>query len=662
MRLWNLRWLALVPALASALMASSPAAAQTMVLPAPQDSTEVRELRVAFSSFSGRSASWVQLGLDGGADDVFVVVPAPAGARIDMASDAWFEALSATTNPRVLPPQGDPPACTGKPAPAIGTAEIVGSDAHQLTTAPEPGSTVLTLSQLLVWAGNEGLSISGDQAASLADLEVAGHSFVVVRFQPAAGESLTRTIRVAPSSPSSFVPLLLSRAGTARVAVSAWVLSAGRAVPDGLPGKTVEASKLKWSLTANPSSNYGKLRDELLSSAAGQAWVVEAASHSTLFFHTSLPGGTGMVPSLAGAYFERAAGYGDAPDSYATCTGKLATLESSALKVTAACGRGDLASIGSAACTEDVSEYEISPEYVRCGKAADDLAIALSGAVPATAWLTRWTSWIEPFASRPDEAFHAVPLAPSVGPLFSASGWESECSGDAGADSGKGGSGNAGGAGGSNGGWAGSGGVSGYTGQYGGSGQGGYYGGGYGNNTGTPGQGGYGDGYYDDGYYDDGYYDNGGVGVGVEGSCSSSSSSSSSDSCSGNSSSSDSGGDSCSSDSSDSGGDSCSGNSSDGEAESCSGDSSGGEADSCSGDSSSGGGESCSGSSSSGGGPESCSGSSGGSSDCSVARSKGGRRRPPLSGLTLGLVAVMLPLRRFLRSRGRKQAQDSMES
>lgn len=661
MRPRNLRWLALLPALASVLMASSPADAQTMVFAAPQDSTEVRELRVAFSSFGSRSASWVQLSLYGGADDVFVVVPAPAGARVDVVSDAWFEALSATTNPRVLPPQGEPPACSGKPAPALGTVDVVGNANHQGTAAPEPGSAVLTLSQLLVWAGSEGLSISGEQAASLADLEVAGHSFVVVRFQPAAGESLTRTVRVAPSSSSSFVPLLLSRAGASRIAVSAWVFSAGRAVPDGLPAQAVEASKLKWSPTGQPSSNYEKLRDQLLSGVAGQAWVVDAASHSTLFFHTSLPGGTGMVPSLAGAYFERAAGYGDAPDSYSACVGRFATLESSGLKVAPACGRGDLASVAPAVCSESSSQYETNPEYVRCGTTADDLAIALSGAVPASTWLTRWTSWIEPWGSRPEEAFHAVSGAPIVGPLFTASGWDSECSGDAGADSGSAGSGNTGpdaGAAGTSGGWAGSSGVGGYNGGYGGyAGQGGgTWGGGYGNNTGNPGQGGY----YDDGYYDDEYYDDSNVSVGVQGSCSSSSSSSSGDSCSGDSSSDESGGDSCSSDSSsDSGGDSCSGDSSEGD--SCSGDSSGSEAESCSGDSSSGGGESCSGSSSSGG-AESCSGSSGGSSDCSVARGKGGRRRPPLSGLTLGLVAVMLPLRRFLRARGRKQAQDTAES
>ncbi|HQP34016.1 MAG TPA: DUF2330 domain-containing protein [Polyangiaceae bacterium] len=647
--------------LCASWLSSGAVEAQTAVFPAPQDSTEVRELRVAFSSFGESSSTWVQLGLYGGADEVFVVLPVAPEGRVDLASDAWFEALRAATHPRVLPPEGSPPSCSAKPAPAKGTVDVVGSDQHLDTLAPDPAVALHSLAQLLVWADGRGLTLSAEQTAWLAQLEVSGQRFALIRFEPVPGATLTRTVRVSPSLGGAVVPLLLTRAGAARVAVNAWVFSEGKAVPASLPALTVVPSSLRWNVDADPPSSYARDSEELLEAKGGKAWVIDAASHTSLFFHTSLPGGTGLVPSVAGAYLERASGYGDAPDAFAACLTRFATLESSALRVAPACGRGDLASAGGAPCSEVVSGNETNPADLRCGATADDLAIALSGAVPAKAWVTRWSGWIAAWESRPAETVQSASGSAPLGPLFTAAAWHADCAGDAGAEGGApdAGASGAGGSGGSS-----SGGGTGYGGYagWGGSENHGDPGGGWGNSTGQPGAGGY----YEDEYGEDyGSYDNGSgvyVEVNADTSCASSSSSSGSgDSCSGDSSSSSSG-DSCSGDSSGDEPSSCSGDSSSSSGDSCSGDSSSGGGESCSGDSSSSsGGDSCSGSSSSGG-PESCSGGGTSSPDCSVVRGKGGRRRPPLSGITLALAGVLLPLRRFTRSRARKSDAFSSEA
>ena len=622
------RWLVGMALAGAAMLGASAGRAQTAVLLSPPDSSEIRELRVAHASVAERSALWFSLRIYGGADDVFVIVPAPEGAAVDLSSDAWFEALSSATNPRVLPPTA-PPSCAAKPA--ADALEQVGDDQHAVTLSPLGEMQVQTFAQLVSWTQSQGLALTIEQATYLADLEVQGHRFITLRFQPAAGESITHTVRVTPSSQLTAVPLLLTSSGSKRVPTTVWELSSGRAWPASLPALTVDGSKLHW-LAKDSQSNYRSLVDSMLGSADGHAWIVDSASHEALFRSTAIAGGSLSVPSVSATYFERAAGYGDAAQGYLACNARFAALESSTAPVAKVCPQGALGWVqSSAACSETPAPGETPADELRCGPGADDLAIAFSGSIPAQMWVTRWTGWIPPWSSRPREQFEHK-AGPAIGPTYRASAYEQDCEGDGGTPGSDGGGA---------GGWPGSGGSSGAGGS-GGSGSGsgstppigaGAYGGSPGNQPSDP--------YPPDEEDCPDCWGGGQADVYVDGSsCSGdSSSSSSSDSCSGDSSPEDDSPDSCSGDTDSEGGDSCSGDSSSDSGDSCSGDSS-----------DSGGGDSCSGSSSDGG-PESCSGSSSGSSsDCSVSR-RAGRRLPPLSGLTVSLAALLLPLRRWRRSR-----------
>jgi hypothetical protein len=608
--------------LGSALMLHpDDASAQTAVLFSPPDSSEIRELRVAMAS-SGPTAVWFSVKMFGGCDDVFVVVPAPPGAAVDTSTDAWFEALSASTNTRVLPPS-TPPACGSKPGPGI--YETIGADAHEVTLAPVAAAETLSFAELVIWAKAHGLLLSAEQTARLANLEVQGNRFVALRFSPPAGESISRTLRVSPASPQSSTPLLLSPAGSTKVPATVWHLAPGRAWPKTLATLPLDPAKLRWNASAPQAhSNYPAVWDSVLAAADGHGWIIDSASHDIFFQSMPIASGTASVPSVGATYFERAAAYGDASADWSACTSRFASLQQSSVRLATACGRGQIAWVGGAqggSCKEDAQPGELHPDEVRCGPLADDFAMAFSGSKPSEMWLTRWTGWIPAWVTRTSEAFEIKP-GPAVLPVLTCSAYDKDCDADAGAD------------GGSSPGDpqrsdAGQGGSAGSSGTYPGG------GGSYGGASGSP----------SDPGSDDDCEDCGGdlpidPNLVVEASCSGDSSSSSSgDSCSGDSS--DSGGDSCDGDSS-GGGDSCDGDSSGG-GDSCDGDSSGG-GESCDGDTS-GGGESCDGGGSTGS-TGSCSGSSAGGSDCSIAKGRG-RRAPPLSGITLGLVALLLPLRRW---------------
>jgi len=622
------------------------ATAQTAVLPSPADTAEMRELQVAYAAGPNRSTLWFGARLYGASDQVFVVVPAAPGSMVDTASDAWFEALREATNPRVLRPAADPPSCKDHTTPAANAFETIGDANHTVSLSPSGPVSIRTFSELVLWAQGAGLDMSFDQVSVLADLDVAGYRFVSIPFDPAPGETVLRTIRVTGPAAGLHVPLLLSKAGGTSVRSFVWMLAEGRATPVGWPWLTVPTQDLAWRLVPSAhATNYVDLWSAALADHDDHAWVLEAAAHSLLLSTLSFAQGTASVPSVASTYFTRASAYGDAPQDAAPCVMRLASMDASSSRVATACAPGALAVITDAdagPCVEQPAAGEIDPADLRCGIAADDFAVAFSGMVPSKIWLTRWTGRLGAWQSRAAEPFQVEPGLPLL-PVLSCPDWDSAgCEVDAGS-------------GGSGGSPAGTDGGAPPQGPGGGS----VPGGGGSVNPYQPGP--------DDPSYDDGTTTD----VYVETSCwgdstSSTPDESSADSCGGDSSSSSSsdgdtacGGDSssssdkgsgCGGDSSGDGDSACGGDSSSSGGDSCGGDSSGGEQSACSGDSSSSGGDGCSGSGS-GSGSSGCSGggSSSGGSDCAVspARRRGGRL--PVSAMTILIVALLWPLRRFRR-------------
>lgn len=621
----------------------SPLFAQTAVLPAPADTSETRELQVAFASSPTQSTLWFSARIYGASDRVFAVIPAPPGAAIDVASDAWFEALRDATNPRVLPPSQKAPSCGSVAAPFEGTFDLVGVSDHVATLEPSSDVTTKTFSQIVVWAQGQGLDLPFDAMSSLADLDVEGYRFVTVPFDPPAGETVLRTMRVSGLGGELRVPLLLSRAGATPVQTSVWILAQGKAVPTGWAAIDLDPAAMSWNLSGQGAkTNYRQRWDEGWKAASGAAWVMDVASHGLLFSTTAFASGKQSVPSVPSAYLSRTAAYGDGDAQYGSCVSRLESLGTSKVRVGRACGAGGIASIppaaGQLSCEEQALAGETPASSLRCGAGAGDLAMAYAGMVPAEIWLTRWSGRIAPWTSHAQETFEVAAGLPKS-PVVVCGAWDSSAC-PSGADAGAG----TGGAQGSDGGGQPS------------SGAGGYYGGGYGNQGGGPADPG------TEPATEDSYAGSSNS-VYVESSCWGNSTSAAQDgtssACAGDSSA-------CSGDSSASGTDStacgsssdtgsssaCGGSSSSSSSkDACGGDSSGDKSACDGGSSSSSGGESCSGSGSSGSSGATACGGSSSSSDCSVGRrGTGGQRgKLPMSALTVLIAVCLWPLRRARR-------------
>lgn len=604
------------------------APAQTALLASPPDSAELREAHVAIAHSPTQSTLWFSATLEGAADDIHIIVPVSPGARVDLSTDAWFEALADSTHTRVLPPQTPPEVtCEQGRVPAPGDHDLVGDVDHVATVAPAAPADVMTMSELVVWVQDQGMSLSFDALSLLADLDIQGFLFVRLRFEVDPGTFTLRTLRVASPSASAKVPLVLTSAGASPAVLRVWAFADGRANPAIQSWSTLNPTDVHWSLAGGvPPTNY---RDALGKMLDVTSWAVDVSSHDSIYRSMPLGSGSSFLPAVVDGYFDRASGYGEALAAPASCISRVAAMEASLAKVGRVCAPGALVEVSGPACEEEAQPGEIAAADLRCGGIADDLALAMAGNSPGSLWLTRWTGKLSPWTERHDDSLAVHDGEPRSAVVVSG-GWDSSvCDTDAG--------------------------TAGSTGS-GGSGGGG---------TTPPNTGGYGGGStwsppqdpYEDPYGED--YDSDTTQVYVEGSCWGDGSTSNrpyeeeeDDSCSGDSSTSSTSSDeSCSGDSSDTDdGETCAGDSSDsGESDACSGDSSdsGGE-EACSGDSSSSSGsDACSGDSASSGG-DACSGSSSSSSDCSVTRrGSRGRGRLPTSAFALLLVASALAARRL---------------
>jgi hypothetical protein len=118
----------------------------------PEQTSVVTSHRMALSISSTQTVLWDQVQYAGSPAEFAWVLPVKPGAWLELASDAWFEALDASTQTRVSPPQLACPVpeapegrmgCGG-PGMSAGCAaeEATGADAPVRFDAPPPPDPV----------------------------------------------------------------------------------------------------------------------------------------------------------------------------------------------------------------------------------------------------------------------------------------------------------------------------------------------------------------------------------------------------------------------------------------------------------------------------------------------------------------------------------------
>lgn len=399
------------------LTASPPALALGAIVTAPAGASSAVAVREAISAGAGRTVRWGSVEVRGTASTVAWLVPARPGAALDLASDAWLEALDAASAPRVVPPDIDPPC--GIP----GGVDVEGQFTHAVTTPP--GATAIAADRATLDAalGTYGLAVTSDLAPSIDAAFAAGSWMVALVYTQVPTDMVARTVRVVDTSPEGF-SLSLVEAGATPLSITAFAFGTGSVSVGELPPLAMDALAVVWD--DDGTSSYAAVRDSLLAANPG-AWLFETGGNGIIFQGLPVPGGN-PTPAASTSYYFRAAGYADTTSDADTCNDDAAAVAHSDSTVAPACPPGALARVGdTSGCQEIVGAGEIDPSELRCGGIVDDLAMALSGLAPAQTWLTRVRGSLAPATLGQDASVTAATAAGAYGPVVTASAYAEPC-------------------------------------------------------------------------------------------------------------------------------------------------------------------------------------------------------------------------------------------
>ncbi len=283
--------------------------------------TVVTGHRMALSVSTERTVLWDQIQYAGKPQDFAWVLPIKPGAYLELASDAFFEALDAATSTTVRSPQIECPAsggfggnggfyegdgyssgCNAFSCGAMSAAE--GSSYYEGGnggagggetvggTPPDPVTVVHNESigpyetvtihsnipgALFDWLDSHGYAVDDAIKPMIDDYETEGFDFIALRLIPGEGVRQMQPVRVVSPGASPVLPLRMVAAGTgANVAITLFVIGEGRWATQNFPSASISNEDITWDFS-NESSDYATVRAGALAQGAGDAWLTPYA-------------------------------------------------------------------------------------------------------------------------------------------------------------------------------------------------------------------------------------------------------------------------------------------------------------------------------------------------------------------------------------------------
>lgn len=383
--------------------------------------TIVTSHRMALSVSGDQTILWDQIQYTGNPAEFAWVLPVKPGARIDVASQAWFDVLDAATGTSVTPPLL---ACevpgffcsTSSMGPGIGPAATFGCGSSEVSgpdvgTPPDPvqvvshGATgpyesVVIHSDvpgaLSAWLDDHGFVIPDDIVPVIEAYQSEGFDFAALRLLPSAGIQQMRPVRVVQKGAAPVLPLRMVAAGTGpRTAITLFVIGEGRYTTKNIPEVQLPRDRVIWDF-ATESSTYAQVRDAAY--GAGEVFFSPYSEPGALFDEVENP--VTRYPSrYQVASGQELATIAEAFVEQAFLNGETASTECAAgLDAYADDGRR----VVMPPCDDDFdpecfvdAQAEIDARSLECDPPLgsdiplDDLAQALIGMHPRDVWVTR---------------------------------------------------------------------------------------------------------------------------------------------------------------------------------------------------------------------------------------------------------------------------------
>jgi hypothetical protein len=379
--------LAALPSVSVALLAGillpQSAAAMGAVFGKDGEQVALATSRIAVAESAARTALWAQVSVTGASGGFLWVLPVRPGARVDLGSDAWLDALDAATSPVILPGPASL-ACD-----AGGAPERVPPVVSAATAKPSASSIFADPESLAAFAGESGYALPEASAGPLASVFSSGGLVFAATFDSAALP--THTLRVVESAEAALPFALGAAMPTVDARVTAFVLAAESASAGPSP-LTLDPVSVVW--TGGGTSTYVDARDALVESYGGTRWLTESSLPDLLFDGVSVAQ-SAPLPAVLADYFSLAGAYGDTKNDPSVCASAAYATRTLTTPYAVLCPAGTLAVApgGASPCTTDDagdgSDGETAIEPLVCGGTSDDAAIAVAALAPSDIWLTR---------------------------------------------------------------------------------------------------------------------------------------------------------------------------------------------------------------------------------------------------------------------------------
>lgn len=375
-----------------------------------QATVSVAGHQVVVSISKTRTVLWDRITFTGAPADFAWVMPVASGARLEIASAAWIEAIVGGTAPIVVSPEvycddgggseGSSGGCCGSAVDGAlrgyggGSANGDGERQDVIVVHAEnigPYETVTIKSDtpgaIGKWLTDNGYAIPAGVEPALDDYAAEGLEFIAAKLAPGKGVQDMRPVRVIMDGMLTTFPMRMLAAGArASVPITLAVISEGRYEAKGFANTVIDGSKVTWDFNLH-ASDYASVRKAALAGSGGETWLTSFAANGGLLSPLTIEdqlrafslGDGGSFDTLAGLYFQRAVAIGE---TTTTCSEQaiagIATLPGEVVEL---CADTTLP------CSK-LQPGQIDAATIGCGP-LDDLSTALVGMHPKSVWISR---------------------------------------------------------------------------------------------------------------------------------------------------------------------------------------------------------------------------------------------------------------------------------
>jgi hypothetical protein len=259
---------------------------------APQGSpTVVTRHQMAVALSPTETTLWDQIEYAGNPEDFVWVLPVRGGVPVELAENAFFEALEQATRITLQAPNPPNTFCFDPCADGFGpVSEGAFADAgaslpppvtvhHQATIGPYETVTIGSEdpSALVSWLRDRDYAVPDSILPTIAFYVEQGMDFAVLRLAPNAGVNQMQPVRVSSPGMNPVFPLRMVAAGVeGSVGLELYVLAEGRYGSGNFANAEVDRAALAYDWSTS-TFNYDDLYTDALATEGGRVWVTEYA-------------------------------------------------------------------------------------------------------------------------------------------------------------------------------------------------------------------------------------------------------------------------------------------------------------------------------------------------------------------------------------------------